>query len=59
LDHRFAETVRGRDENHLVESRLGIEREHDPARREIAPHHALHGRGQRDIEMRIALMHAI
>ena len=59
LHDRLAEPVRGGDEHHLVEARLGVEREHDARRAEVAAHHPLHAGRQRDLGVREALVDAV
>ncbi len=59
LHDGLAEAVRGGDEHDVAEAGVGIEREHDAARAEVAAHHVLHAGGQRDGVVIEALMHAI
>ena len=59
LDDGFTETVASGDENDVVETGFRVEREGDPARREIASHHALHARRDPNLAMRESLMHPI
>ena len=47
MDHRLAQTISGRDENHVAEARIRIQREHDAGRAQIAAHHVLHADRER------------
>ena len=59
LHDRLAQAIGGRDEHHLVEAGLGIEREHDTGGAQVAADHALDAGRQRDVGVREALVHAI
>ncbi len=59
LDDRLTQAIRRRDEHHLVEARLGVEREHHTRGAEITADHPLHARRQRHIGVRESLMDAI
>jgi hypothetical protein len=59
LDHGLAEAPRCRDEHYVTEAGVGVEREHDAARAEVAPHHVLDAGGERDQRMVEALVHSI
>ncbi len=59
MHDRFAQSVRGGDEDHLVEARLGVEREHDAGRAQVAAHHPLNARGKRDLRIGEAFVHAV
>ena len=59
LHHRLAQAIGRGDEHHLVEAGLGVEREHDAGGAQVAAHHALHARRQRDVGVREALVDAI
>lgn len=59
LHHHLAQSVGRSDEHHPAEPGLRIEREHDPARTEVAAHHLLHGRRKGDVAMCKALVRAV
>ncbi|MCU0257243.1 MAG: hypothetical protein MUF60_10940, partial [Vicinamibacterales bacterium] len=59
LHHGLAEAVGAGDEHHVGEARLGVDGEHDTRGAQVAAHHALHARGQRDVRVLEALVHAI
>ena len=59
LDHGLAEAPRCGDEHDVTEAGVGVEREHDAARAEVAAHHVLDAGGERDQRMVEALVHAI
>ena len=59
LHDGFAETVTARDEDHVAKSRFGIEREDDPAGREVRADHLHHGDGEGDLEVIEAVVDAI
>ncbi|MBP1092614.1 hypothetical protein JOE50_003144 [Bradyrhizobium japonicum] len=59
LHDGFAETVAAGDKDHVTKTRFGIERENDPARRQIGTDHFHHGDGERDLEMIEAVVDAI
>ncbi len=59
LHDRLAQAIRRGDEHHLVEARLGVEREHHARGAEIAAHHPLHPGRQRDIRVGESLVDAI
>ena len=59
LDDGLAKTVATRHEHHIAKSRFGIEREDDPARREIRADHFHHGDGEGDLEVIEALVDAV
>jgi hypothetical protein len=59
LHHHLAQAVARRDEHHVAEAGLGVHREHHAGRALVAAHHALHARGDRDLAMAEALVHAV
>ena len=59
LHDRLAEAVRSRDEDHLVEARFRIEREHHAGSALVGAAHALNARGKRDLSVREALVDAV
>ena len=59
LHDGFAEAIRGRDEHHVAESGVGVEREHHATRAEIGAHHLLNACRERDLRVIETLMHAI
>jgi len=59
LHHHFAEPVGRGDEDHVAEPRFGVEREEHAARAEVAAHHLLHRRRQRDRAVGESLVHAV
>jgi hypothetical protein len=59
LDHHLAQAVGRGDEDDLAEAGLGIQREEDAARAQVAAHHLLDRRRQSHVGIGKALVHAI
>ena len=59
LDNGLAKAVRRRDEHHLIESGLGVERKHDAGRAQITADHALHAGRQRNVAVGKVLMYPV
>jgi hypothetical protein len=59
LHHGFAEAIARRDEDSVLEARLGVQREHHAGRADVRAHHALHARRQRDFSVSEALVDAV
>ena len=59
LHDHFAEAVGSRDEDHLIEARFGVEREHHARGPLIGAAHALNARGKGDFGVREALVDAV
>ena len=57
--HCFPEAVGRSDKNNLVKAGLGIQREHDARRPDIAAHHLLHTHRQRNPGMSKTFMHPV
>ena len=59
LDHGLAEAVARGDEDDVGEAALGVDREHHAGRADVAAHHPLHPGRERDVAVRVALVHAV
>ena len=55
----LAQAVGRGDEDDLVESGLGVQREQDAGRPEVAADHPLDARGKRHLGLGVALVHAV
>ena len=59
LHHHLTETLGASDEDHVVETRFGIQGEHDAGGGQVRAHHALHPGGEGHALVVIALMHPV
>ena len=59
LYHHFSQTMRCGDKDHLIKTRLGINREHHARRRQIRTHHPLYAGRQCYAAVVVPLMHTI
>ena len=59
LHHRFTQTITGGDEHHVLETRLGVDREHHTRSAQVRADHALNAGTQGHVFMGKTLVHPV